>query len=78
MMMARRLNADTVRAKLRLIDESLDDLTSLGEVTEERLRDDRFDRAVVERLLSRIVDLAVDINTHVSVVRLERAPADYH
>ncbi len=76
-MMARGVYADTVRAKLRLMTEALDDLASLGEVSYERLRDDRLDRAVVERLLSRVVDLAVDINTHVTVARLQRAPADY-
>lgn len=77
-MMPRPVNTDTVRAKLRMIDESLDDLASLGEVTAARLRGDRLDRAIVERLLSRVIDLAVDVNTHVCVARLGRAPADYH
>lgn len=77
-MMAREVNTDTVRAKLRIMQESLDDLESLGSVSGERLREDRLTRAVVERLLSRVIDLAVDINTHVIVARLARAPADYH
>lgn len=70
-------NYDTIRAKLRLIQEALDDLETLGAVTAERLREDRLTCAAIERLLSRIVDLAVDVNTHVSVARLARAPADY-
>jgi uncharacterized protein YutE (UPF0331/DUF86 family) len=68
---------ETVAAKLRLISESLDDLDSLGDITDQRLRDDRVIRAAVERLLTRIVDLAVDINSHVAVSQLGQAPSTY-
>jgi uncharacterized protein YutE (UPF0331/DUF86 family) len=68
---------ETVAAKLRLISESLDDLDSLGDITDLRLRDDRVIRAAVERLLTRIVDLAVDINSHVAVSQLGQAPSTY-
>jgi uncharacterized protein YutE (UPF0331/DUF86 family) len=76
-MTPRRLDWETVAAKLRSLRESLDDLESVGEVSVELLREDRIVRAAVERLLSRVVDLAIDVNTHVAVARLERAPTDY-
>ncbi|MFN2488069.1 MAG: hypothetical protein ABR609_15960 [Acidimicrobiia bacterium] len=31
----------------------------------------------VERFVTRLVDLAVDVNSHISVGKLGRAPADY-
>lgn len=68
---------ETVRAKLRVIDESLDDLRPRASLTGDDLRANSTERAVVERLVSRIVDLAVDINSHVVVSWLERAPDDY-
>ncbi len=68
---------ETVRAKLRALDGSLEHLAHHRGVTAERLEHDLDTGAIVERLLSRIVDLAVDINTHVAASRLERSPESY-
>lgn len=59
------LRPDVVQRRLVLMDELLDDLASLGEVSLERLHSDRLTRRAVERILTHLVDLAVDVNTHV-------------
>lgn len=71
------LDRGVVHAKLDLIDSALSTLASAGELDADRLRDDALLAAAVERLLSRVVDLAVDVNTHVAVAELGRAPGDY-
>jgi uncharacterized protein YutE (UPF0331/DUF86 family) len=73
----RRLDADVIRNKLDAIERSCDVLASLGAVDADRLADDPVIAAAVERLLGRLVDLAVDVNTHVVSTRLGRAPAEY-
>ncbi|WP_369056351.1 type VII toxin-antitoxin system HepT family RNase toxin [Kineococcus terrestris] len=76
-MSPRELDLGVVHAELSLIAGSLDVLTSAGEVGEERLRADPLLTAAVERLVSRVVDLAVDVNAHVAATALGRAPADH-
>lgn len=68
------LNADVVTSRLRLVSESLDQLGELRDATPERLRDEPLTRAAAERLLQVVVDLAVDVNSHVVVAQLGRAP----
>ncbi len=68
-MTPRGLDADVVRQKLSLIEASLDTLQSLGEVTARRLAEDPVVAAAVERLLTRVVDLAVDVNSHALPLR---------
>jgi len=70
-----RLDADVVAARLRLISDTLEQLGALRGVTTERLRDEPLTRAAAERLLQVVVDLAVDVNAHLAVARLGRAPA---
>lgn len=75
--MARTLDDDVVRNKLDVIDRTRKTLLRIGELTSDRLMNDAVVAAAVERLLSRLVDLAVDTNTHVSAAVLQRAPGDY-
>ncbi|MEJ5946809.1 HepT-like ribonuclease domain-containing protein [Pseudokineococcus basanitobsidens] len=71
------LDLGVVHAELDLVDGALTTLASAGRLDAARLRDDALLAAAVERLLSRVVDLAVDVNAHVAVAELGRAPADY-
>lgn len=71
------LDAGSVTAKLALLRQLLDDLDAAGEVTQERLEQDRLLRYAVERILTQLVDLAVAINGHVAVAQLGQAPPDY-
>lgn len=52
-------------------------LESVGDLTAERLADEPLVRAAVERLLSRVVDQAVEINSHIAATRLGHAPGEY-
>lgn len=76
-MTPRDLDTGVVQARLRLIEELLDDLERAGELTGSMLEQDRMLRHAVERILSQIVELAVSVNGHVSATVLAKAPADY-
>lgn len=76
-MTPRRLDVDVVRNKLAAIEQTRTALRSAGPLDATRLLDDALLSAAVERLLSRLVDLAVDVNSHVATARLGRAPEDY-
>lgn len=75
-MTPRRLDPDTVEARLALLRAAMDDLRALGEVTAERLHTDRPALRVVERCLTHLVDLAVEVNAHVAGARLGEVPRD--
>ncbi len=68
---------DVLRNKLRVITDSLDVLSGLEELDEQRLRDDPILAAAVERLIARVVDQAVDINNHLCAVLLGRSAGEY-
>jgi uncharacterized protein YutE (UPF0331/DUF86 family) len=76
-MTPRRLDLDVVRNKLAAIEQTCRALGSAGPLDASRLTDDLLLGAAIERLISRLVDLAVDVNTHVASARLGRAPEDY-
>lgn len=76
-MSSRRLDPDVVRNKLAAIEATRDALRGIGPLDARRLVDDPLLCAAIERLLSRLVDLAVDINSHVASARLGRAPEEY-
>jgi uncharacterized protein YutE (UPF0331/DUF86 family) len=76
-MTPRSLDRDTLALKLRMIRELLDDLEQLRELTAQDLERDRIRRYAVERILTRIVDLAVSINGHIGAATLAKGPADY-
>lgn len=75
-MTPRRLDPDTVTARLELLREAIEDLESLGRVDAERLRGDRLTRRVVERCLEHLVDVAAAVNAHIAGAVLGRAPRD--
>lgn len=68
------LDHEAVGRRLRLIEETLSSLEALRDVTAEQLGNEALTRAAAERLLQVVVDLAFDINAHLVVVALGRAP----
>ena len=76
-MTPRRLDPDVVRNKLDATERTCGVLESLGEVDAPRLHDDPVVAAAVERLLGRLVDLAVEVNSHLAAALLGRAPGEY-
>ncbi|GAB2733364.1 hypothetical protein GCM10027174_02540 [Salinifilum aidingensis] len=71
------LDVDVLRSKLDAIDRATTTLQSITPVDASRLRSDPVTAAAVERLTCRLVDLAADVNTHISSVILGRAPENY-
>ncbi|MGH3384335.1 MAG: type VII toxin-antitoxin system HepT family RNase toxin [Nocardioidaceae bacterium] len=76
-MSPRELDPAVVQSRLRMIQELLDDLASVGEPDAVRLEQDRMLRHAVERILSQIVELAVSVNSHVAATHLGKSPKDY-
>jgi len=70
-----RLDRDVVTRRLRQLRDTLDELAPMRAVTPARLAAAPLERAGVERLLQVAVDLAIDINAHLAVAELGRAPA---
>jgi uncharacterized protein YutE (UPF0331/DUF86 family) len=68
------LDTDILAVRLRLMRELLDQLDQLGTVDVDRLAAEPVTRAAVERFIQAVVDLAVDINSHIAVARLAMAP----
>jgi len=64
-----------VGARLRLLRETLDDLAQLRGATPDRLAAEHLTRAAAVRLIQVTVDLAIDVNGHLAVGVLGRAPA---
>lgn len=73
----RDLNPDVIQARLLLLRELLQDLDLLGEVTLEHLSSDRLARRALERILTQLVDLAADINTHVAITVADVVPTSH-
>ncbi len=76
-MTPRDLRPSVVQERLASMRLLLDDLDALGEVTQERLESDRFDRHVVEHVLAQLVQLAVAVNSHLAAAVLGEAVTDY-
>lgn len=75
--MPRSLDADIVRGKLDAMSRACATLQEIGEVDADKLAHDAVVAAAAERLLCRLVELAVDTNAHISAAVLQRAPGDY-
>jgi uncharacterized protein YutE (UPF0331/DUF86 family) len=71
------LDAGVIRQKLDAIEGSLSTLESISEVTSARLAEDPVVGAAVERLVSRVVDLAVEVNSHIVAAVSKRGPGEY-
>jgi uncharacterized protein YutE (UPF0331/DUF86 family) len=66
-----------VRARLRRMRELLACVPALGRIDPPRLVDEPVTALAVERLLTVLVDLAWDCNSHVAATLLGRVPATY-
>src|SRR5689334_23382432 len=73
-MTPRRVERDVVQRRLRLMEESLRDLQLLADRTAADLAAAPLERAAAERLIQVVVDLAVDINSHLAVATGAPAP----
>lgn len=73
-MTPRRAEPDIVARRLRLMEESLRDLRLLADRTAADLATAPLERAAAERLVQVVVDLAVDINSHLVVAAGAPAP----
>lgn len=71
------LNTESVQRRLVAIDERLDELRQLGDVTVESFADDWLVRAAAERVLTQLVELAAQINTHVVAASGQVPPTEY-
>jgi uncharacterized protein YutE (UPF0331/DUF86 family) len=76
-MSPKRLDGESVLAKLALMRERVDLLASLLPIDGPRLEQDLGTRLIVERALTHVVELAVAINSHVSANVTGRGPHDY-
>lgn len=76
-MSPRDLDPDVLTTRLSLLRELLEDLDSIGATSADRITEDRVLRRAVERLLTQVVDVAVDVNSHVVATTLGRTPSDY-
>lgn len=75
-MTPRKLDDESILSKLRTMRRLLDELDSLGTITQTGLASDYGTQLIIERVLSQLVDLAGAINTHVAAVVLGEAPHD--
>lgn len=67
---------DIVAVRLRMIRDLLAQLRDMGQVTRSRLEAEPVARAAAERFIQSIVDMAIDVNSHIAVTRLDRAPTN--
>lgn len=72
-----RLDPEVVQRRLREIRVQIDRLDDLGGIHAARLHDDWVTAAAVERLLIAVVELAVEVDTHVVVADGRLPPEDY-
>jgi uncharacterized protein YutE (UPF0331/DUF86 family) len=70
----RAVESDVIQRRLRLIEETLRDLSLLADHSPDDLAAAPLERAAAERLVQVVVDLAVDINSHLVVARGAPAP----
>lgn len=68
---------EVVVERLARIRDFADELSGLGEMTAQRLRDDTVVRYAAERLVTLMVDAAVGLNAHVAAKRLDRVATSY-
>ncbi|HHY34287.1 MAG TPA: DUF86 domain-containing protein [Firmicutes bacterium] len=65
-----------IKRKLQKLSEYLDELEAMRGISLEEYLGDFRNKRVVERLIQLIVDVAVDINTHIVVGAGKPAPSD--
>ncbi len=74
-MSPRRLDPSVVHARLAMMRELLDDLSTVGDPPD--LHADRMIRHGVERILTQLVELAASVNEHVVGAQLARVATEY-
>ena len=72
-----RFEPASVQAELRLLTELIDDLDVLGEVDEGRLRRERRALRALERLVTRVVEVASSAAGHIAASRLPVVASTY-
>lgn len=72
-----KLDWRSLRAKLRKIQELLDNLESWGPFNRERMYADPQAALAAERVITLVVDLAVAVNSHISAAELGEAADNY-
>jgi uncharacterized protein YutE (UPF0331/DUF86 family) len=73
----RKVDWRSTRAKLRRIDELIDQLVGLGPVDTARLATEPVTALAVERIITLLVDLAFACNSHIVAAMLGRTPDTY-
>lgn len=68
-MSPRDVDRDVLVARLQRIDDLLADLGLVDNIDADRLVQDRLALRAVERILTQLVEVAVDIGNHLTVVR---------
>lgn len=76
-MSPRDFSGEVLQVRLGLMRDLLDDLDVVGEVTVASLEQDRLTRRAIERILTQLVDLAADINTHAATSLGGLRPTEY-
>lgn len=76
-MSPRDFSGEVLGVRLGLMRDLLDDLDTMGTLTVERLEQDRITRRATERILTQLVDLAADINTHAATSLGGMRPTEY-
>lgn len=74
---AKNIDEGVVHSKLDAIRRAIKTLSGVSPLDASTLTSDPIIAAAVERLVCRIVELAVEINSHIAAAVLARAPRDY-
>ncbi len=72
------VDKDVIRRKLSIIMENLKALEPVRGMAEVHYRGDIYKKKATERLLQELIEVAIDINTHIIVGEGHDAPDDYY
>lgn len=72
------LDKDIIRKKLALMIESLNALKPIKNLRKNEYIKDMYKRKATERLLQKLVEAAIDINTHIIIQTGNAAPGNYY
>lgn len=72
------LDPSLLEAKVASIDQALNALQKLGNISLDQYLSDIISRSAIERLNCRLVEVASDANTMVVTKALMTVPSDYH
>ncbi|MFN3533054.1 MAG: type VII toxin-antitoxin system HepT family RNase toxin [Candidatus Brocadia sp.] len=72
------IEREIIRRKLAIITENLNALELIKDISRDEYIKDIYKRKATERLLQELIEVAIDINTHVIVQTCDTAPDDYY